>query len=204
MAAQQSRLCRSAPDVRSLVCTPKPRRSTRWAGSAVLFLLLSWPAPAQSPVAVSPPAPIRASEREAPEEKSVGHRLLYYIPNRLLDLMDIVRLRGRVGPGLAINVRATDFLSLSVGKYSTAYAGLPGPRRPETWRSPFGVEEWNGIFFMGVDATDDTEDGPNYAPAEINLGAQVLIIGVDTGFEPVELGDFLAGLILRDPMGDDL
>ena len=143
-------------------------------------------------------------EDETAAGHSLGHRLLFYIPNRLLDVIDVFRIRGRIGPGLAVDVRATDYFSVFAGRYSSAYLGLPGPRHPNKWRSPFGIEEWRGIYFLGVDATDDTDYGPDYSPAEVNLGAQVLIVGVDLGFEPVELGDFLAGLIFRDPVGDDL
>ena len=59
-------------------------------------------------------------------------------------------------------------------------------------------------FYSGAFGWSFTDYGPDYSPAEVNLGAQVLIVGVDLGFEPVELGDFLAGLIFRDPVGDDL
>ena len=44
-----------------------------------------------------------------------GHRLLYYLPNRILDLTDILRLRARVGPGLAVSARATENVSFYGG-----------------------------------------------------------------------------------------
>jgi hypothetical protein len=168
------------------------------------LLLLTRPSPVTASSATETPPAIELSEGEPAQKKSLGHRLLFYIPNRLLDLIDMVRLRGRVGPGIALNIRATDHLSFYVGRYHSVYVGLPGPRHPEKWRSPAGLEEWRGIYFFGVDATDDTENGPAYAPAEFNVGAQVLVLGIDAGFDPVELGDFLSGLILRDPVGDDL
>jgi hypothetical protein len=138
------------------------------------------------------------------EKPSIGHRLLYYIPNRLLDIVDVFRLRARLGPGLAASARATEYISFFGGTYNTVYGGLPGARSPEKWRSPVGFERYKGIVFFGVDATDVTPYGPRYTPAEFEVGAQLLILGADIGFEPVELGDLLAGLVLFDPIGDDL
>ena len=140
----------------------------------------------------------------AKEKPSTGHRLLYYIPNRLLDIIDVFRLRGRLGPGLAVSARGTDYVSFFGGTYNTVYAGLPGARTPDRWRSPVGRERYKGFVFFGIDATDVTPYGPRYTPAEFELGAQLLIVGADVGFEPVELGDFFAGLLMYDPIGDDL
>ena len=45
-----------------------------------------------------------AVEPEQPKH-GFGHKLLFYIPNRVLDVFDFVRLRVRVGPGLAVGAR---------------------------------------------------------------------------------------------------
>lgn len=137
-------------------------------------------------------------------EHGIGHKLLFYIPNRFLDLMDCVRARLRVGPGLSYSFSATKRASFFLGKYNTVYVGLPGPRAPKKFVSPVGREKQKGIILMGVDATDDTDYSPRHGPAEIQVGGQALIVGADLGIDFWELGDFFCGLVLIDLRKDDL
>ncbi len=141
----------------------------------------------------------------AVEKKSLGHKLLMYIPNRLVDIVDMFRFRVRVGPGASVHVRATELLNGFAGQHNTVYAGLPGPREPDTrrMRSPAGREQVKGFMLLGVDATDDSRHDPGYSPSELAVGAQILIVGAEVGIDPVEIGDFLAGFLLMDPKGDD-
>jgi hypothetical protein len=140
---------------------------------------------------------------EAVPDVGWGSRVLWYVPNRAMDLVDMFRLRVRLGPGWAVGVRATDYGSFYAGRYNAFYFGLPGPRYPEPVRAPWGRESLAGFVLAGVDATDDTWHGPAYGASEFNAGAQVGIVGVDAGFDPVELWDFAAGWFLVDPIGDD-
>ena len=61
-------------------------------------------------------------------EAGVFTNILFYIPNRVFDVLDIVRLRLRVGPGISVGVRATKPLTAFIGPHMTVWAGLPGPR----------------------------------------------------------------------------
>lgn len=154
-------------------------------------------------------APCRGEEAEvsnvpAEESHSVGHKVVMYIPNRILDLIDIVRLRVRFGPGIAVDARVTQLAAVHVGAYDTVYLGLPGPRNRRTPKLPVGFERQSGAPVKVVDSTDNDNFGPDYGPAEIDLGAQVLIVGVDAGVEPFELLDFVAGLFFIDLRNDDL
>jgi hypothetical protein len=146
-------------------------------------------------VAVSPSAPA--------EPVSAG-RWAWYLPNRLLDLTDIVRLRVKAGPGLSAGLRATDYLSFYGGRHHVAYVGLPGPRYPERWSAPYGWEQDRGLIFFGVDATDSFDRGPRYAHSEIDAGIHLLFLGAEMGIDPIEIGDFFAGLFMVDVRGDDL
>jgi hypothetical protein len=148
-----------------------------------------------------PPEAIRGSE--APRHGRL-HRLLLYVPNRLLDLTDLFRARIRVGPGLAACARMTDQLWFFGGAYDSVYAGLPGPRRPASLRAPVGRETQKGLIVFGVDATDDSPAPPGYVASELDVGVHLLLFGVEVGFDPVEIGDLLAGFLLDDPRGDDL
>ena len=60
-------------------------------------------------------------------EAGVITSIVCYIPNRVFDLMDIFRVRVRVGPGLSAGVRATKLLSGYAGVHSTV---LRRPARP--------------------------------------------------------------------------
>ena len=142
-------------------------------------------------------------EGEGAERPSLGTRLLWYAPNRVMDLLDVFRLRLREGPCLAANFRMTDYGAFYVGRYDSIYAGLPGPRSPHRLRWPVGMESLHGAVIAGVDATDDTRHGPEYGAAEIDVGVQLLLAGAEAGVDAAEIGDFIGGLLLFDPRGDD-
>ncbi len=160
------------------------------------------PPPQQPPQAymVSPAQPAAA---ERPEH-SIGHKLLLYIPNRVLDVVDIVRLRVRVGPGVALGARATQVFSGYIGSYASVYAGLPGPRLKPTIKLPIGFESYNGVGVSVANATVSGGIGPDYSFTEFGLGGQLLIAGFDFGIDPWEIVDLAAGLATVDPVGDDL
>jgi hypothetical protein len=141
----------------------------------------------------------------APEE---GHSFvvgtLLYIPNRIFDLLDIVRFRVRVGPGLGVGARATSVVSAFVGSYATIFAGLPGPRLEPSIPLPVGLESHNGATVSLVDATVDGGIGPDYSSTEFGVSAQLAIVGFDFGIDPLEIVDFLGGILTIDLREDDL
>jgi len=137
---------------------------------------------------------------DSPPKHSAGEIVLLYIPNRLFDLLDIVRARVRVGPGFAFSVRATEGAQFTAGTYSTLFLGLPGPRRQRIINWPVGVEKIEHA--QGEPRPRD--DAPRYGIGEIGLGLQAAIVGADVGVDPWEIVDFLAGIITLDPVEDDL
>lgn len=157
--------------------------------------------PASPPAA---PGPAPAAAASAKEEHGVLHVLLLYLPNRVLDILDVARLRVRVGPGMAADVRATKAGDLFLGTYTSLYAGLPGPRNRPTIKLPAGLESRNGAAVSVVDASVDGGIGPDYGAGEVGLGVQLLIVGVDAGVDPLELLDAVLGLLTLDIRGDDL
>ena len=144
------------------------------------------------------------SGESADEDRSLIVGALLYLPNRVFDILDIFRLRVRVGPGLAANARVTSVAAAFVGTYATVYAGLPGPRHFPTIPLPVGLESHNGATVSVLDATVDGGIGPDYGVSEIGAGFQLAIIGVDFGFDPLELADFALGILTLDPQADDL
>ena len=154
-------------------------------------------------------SPVRADDAEPPEvdEEREGrglvHRLVTYVPNRVLDALDIVRVRVRVGPGFGIGLRATELADFYVGSYTSIYVGLPGPRGRVLPRLPVGIESRSGIEVGPVDLSGGLGTGPDYGPAEVGGGFHAVLVGVDVGIEPLEIVDFALGLITLDPLGDD-
>ena len=85
-------------------------------GVALLVLALSaWPFRA---AAEEPAAELALNQR-------AGHAIAAWIPNRILDVFDIVRLRVRLGPGGALGMRFTRPLSGSVGAWNITSARVP-------------------------------------------------------------------------------
>ena len=141
-----------------------------------------------------------------PEEPShsFGHKLLFYIPNRFLDVFDIVRLRVRIGPGFALGARLTKPLSFFFGGYGTVFVGLPGPRLEPNVKLPFGLENYGGLSLSLLDSTNEGKFDPDYSPTEIGYSLQFLIAGFDVDVDPVEILDLATGFIFIDLRGDDL
>ena len=159
--------------------------------AAVLASLLLIAAPAS---AAPPPEP------EPTIGEKLAHRIATYVPNRILDLFDIVRLRVRFGSGTASSFRLTRPVSATVGRYSTFYLGLYGPRGEKMVPSPVGFEsyDWDDAPRAARDSPE-----PYYGLGEVGIGFQIPGPGLDVGVEPFEALDFLAGFLLIDLVGDD-
>jgi hypothetical protein len=148
--------------------------------------------------------PEEAKDEDDDEGRGLGRRLLFYVPNRIFDVLDLVRARVRVGPGIAVGVRATELADVNLGAYTTLYAGLPGPRGKPRIPLPIGLEMYAGAELSVLDAsTEESRWSPSYGPTEVGLGFQAAIVGIDLGIEPWDFVDLALGLILLDPNGDD-
>ena len=152
------------------------------------------------------PAPVPANEGQKREQaaqsgkKGVKHPILMYLPNRFFDLMDIFRLRLRVGPGISAGVRATKPVSAFAGFHSTLFIGLPGPRGNTEIPFPVGLESRGGAQASFADLTTGST---YYDPLEVGLEAQPLIVGVNIGIGVFEILDFAAGFLCIDLQDDD-
>lgn len=147
-------------------------------------------------------APVSALAEEAESSgKSFGHRLLFYIPNRIFDVFDLVRARVRVGPGLAVDARVTKYGDLYAGGYSTLFVGIHGPRTRPRIPWPIGFEARAGI--KATSLADVATEGPAYGYGEVGVGFQAAIVGVDVGADVVEALDLVLGIFFIDLTGDD-
>jgi hypothetical protein len=147
-----------------------------------------------------------AGNRVAAEEgaEPFWKQAVWYVPNRALDLVDVFRVRAKVGPGVGAGVRMTDALSLYAGRSHAAYLGLPGPRGGMGLRPLWGWEQMRGGILLGLDVTDDLPYAPVYESSEIGFSAHLLLVGGEVTFSPNEWVDFLGGWFGLDPAQDDL
>jgi len=147
-------------------------------------------------------APVSALAEEAESSgKSFGHRLLFYIPNRIFDVFDLVRARVRVGPGLAVDARVTKYGDLYAGGYSTLFIGIHGPRTEPRIPWPIGFEARAGI--KATSLADVASKDPAYGYGEVGVGFQAAIVGVDVGVDVVEVLDLALGFFFINLTGDD-
>jgi hypothetical protein len=130
----------------------------------------------------------------------VGHTILLYIPNRIFDVLDIVRARLRVGPGVGITLRATELVDLKLGAWTSVFIGLRGPRLEPSIPWPVGLDSYAGA---GASFLEAESDDYQYGKGEFGIGLHVLLVGVDVGVDVLEIGDFVLGLLTIDFMEDD-
>ncbi len=130
--------------------------------------------------------------------------IVFYIPNRIFDLLDILRLRVRVGPGLSAGARATELADVFVGAHTTMYVGLRGSRGKKggiPW--PFGIENHRGLEVSVIDITNQDSCAPVVDPLELSFDVQAGIVGIYPALELYEVLDFVTGFIFLDIRGDD-
>ena len=140
----------------------------------------------------------RRTSRSAPANKSSGvKKALLYLPNRLLDLLDIFRFDVGVGPGFGAVVRVTKWGQAGYRDLEPASLrlGLRGRRLPVFVErsAEFGI----GPTFL---SSADRE----VSPVEVGAGADLLLVGVYAGVCIDEVLDFLGGIVGFDMKDDDI
>lgn len=121
---------------------------------------------------------------------------LLYVPNRLLDLVDIFRVDVGVGPSVGAVVRVTEYGQVGYRQMLPASVRVGDLGR----RFPAMVERSSefGVGPAYVDSSDRT-----VCPGEVGLGGDLLIAGAYAGVCLDEVVDFLAGIVLIDLKDDD-
>ena len=123
--------------------------------------------------------------------------LVLYLPNRLLDFIDVFRVDVGAGPAIGAVVRITEY-------------GQMGYREFFPLSVRFGLRARQAPVFI-EDATEKGF-GPNFmsslsreiSPIELGLGGDLLLLGAYLGLSVDEAFDFLTGIIGFDIKGDDL
>ena len=131
------------------------------------------------------------------ESDSFLLKAVLYLPNRVLDLLDIFRLDVGIGPSTGGVVRVTKWGQAGLRFFAPASlrVGLRGRRSPVFLErtSELGV----GPLFAGSPQRKTT-------PLEVGAGIDLFLIGAYAGISLDSAGDFVAGLLGFDPAEDDL
>ena len=137
------------------------------------------------------------AEGKEDDDKPWWAAVLLWVPNRVLDFIDIFRIDVGVGPAVGGVVRITDQAQFGYRRmYPTSIrVGDMGRRLP-----------------ILVETSKEKGASPHYerskdrevCKGEVGLGADVLIVGAYGGICFDELADFLTGLFFIDIKDDDI
>jgi hypothetical protein len=122
---------------------------------------------------------------------------LLWIPNRVIDFLDIFKLDVGAGPAAGAVIRVTEYGQVGYRQMlpASVRVGLLGRRFPAM------IEHSNelGIGPAFLDSKDR-----RVCPGEIGVGADLLFVGAYGGICADEFVDFLAGIFFLDLKDDDL
>ncbi len=144
------------------------------------------------------PPDVDAAE-SASEDRSTAAALLLYLPNRVLDLLDVVRFGVNVGPGLGVDVQATDALRAAIISYVSVGIGYQTLRHLPI---QVGPEASFGVGPLG--ARGGAILPWHRSGWDVRIELYLLLIGAHVAIEPMEVVDFVTGIIGIDVAGDDL
>jgi hypothetical protein len=151
-------------------------------------------------------------------------RLILYIPNRVVDFLDIIDASVGFGPAVKAKIWVTRYLALGAGvggsaKLIKAYNRQYGAGLESGWNASFlmlsaedtemydttrGVQKYF-LYHTGVPSIDDSVYNFWHGPRDIfSIGAELaLFLDLHLELHPFEAIDFLAGIFFLDPKGDD-
>ncbi len=122
--------------------------------------------------------------------------VLLYVPNRLLDLIDVFRVDVGVGPSVGAVVRVTEYGQVGYRQMMPASVRVGDLGR----RFPAMIER-SSEFGVGPAYVESSDRA--VCPGEVGLGGDLLIAGAYAGVCLDEVVDFLAGIVLIDLKDDD-
>jgi hypothetical protein len=133
------------------------------------------------------------STARAADAEEVTRNIANYLPNLVMDFIDIFKLNIGVGDGAGADLRFTRLLEGGIGKYDVTRYGINGRDSPVFDES---IDE-QGVGLIGITIGDLDRD-----PYEIGL-----TLHTQGGFEIAgnlrSLADLITGIILIDLEGDD-
>ncbi|NQZ58518.1 MAG: exosortase system-associated protein, TIGR04073 family [Lentisphaeraceae bacterium] len=134
------------------------------------------------------------------QEVDPGAKAIMYIPDRIADLFDAIRVGVAFGPAIGAEVAITKYGQL--GAYASNEAGF-------AWTGRGNQKQHKGAYATAVISLDrvehEADDAHHFHRSDYQIRAQAAL-GLVHGYvalDLVELGDFFAGLICMDPSKDD-
>jgi hypothetical protein len=145
-----------------------------------------------------PAAAEDAKDEGGPGVFSIGHTILMYIPNRILDAFDMVRAGVNVGPGVGAQLKATDAAQVEFMSRLSAGVGLQSLRHLPAYA---GAE--SGVGIGPAEAGGTMGIGWFQSPTDIRIELHPAIVGAHAAVDPVEIVDFILGFFTIDLRDDD-
>lgn len=141
---------------------------------------------------------ISAPQASAADGETVASNVVNYIPNLVLDFLDIFAINVSAGEGFGIDARMTDLLAAGYSDYDVTRYGLTGA--PGAGLEPVWDEDLEaaGANLLGV----DINGGDGYDAYDIGLTLHAGG-GLELAGNLRSALDFLTGIFLVDLEGDD-
>ncbi|NMC63652.1 MAG: hypothetical protein GYA55_10870 [SAR324 cluster bacterium] len=121
---------------------------------------------------------------------------LMWLPNRIMDFIDIFRVDVGVGPAVGGVVRLTKYGQMGIRTFKPVSYRLGDFGRQE----PILVEQ-SGEYGVGPSYVNSKDR--KVCSAEFGLGLDVFLVGAYAGICFDEFTDFVAGIFTADPKHDD-
>ena len=123
-------------------------------------------------------------------------KVLFYLPNRLIDLWDVFRVDVGIGGSYGGVLRVSRYAQAGYREvpWGSLRIGMRGRQNPFLYetRSEYGL----GPNFVNSSQRPVT-------PAEVGVGLDLLVPAAYVGLSFDELIDFVGGIFTYDPSGDD-
>ncbi|MBX7143067.1 MAG: hypothetical protein K1X79_01315 [Oligoflexia bacterium] len=161
----------------------------------------AWAEPDSERVGASPKRPwgdFALDKGDAPSEQSPWWaQVLLWIPNRVMDFVDIFRADVGVGPAMGGVVRVTRYGQVGYRQMTplSVRVGLFGRKAPV-------MLEHSSEFGLGPGFISSKDR--SVCKGEIGVGADAFVAGAYAGVCVDEIIDFLAGIFFLDVSGDDI
>jgi hypothetical protein len=174
-----------------------------WRGAALAALLVGSAGAVRAQVGVQSDDPTAHSVLPVPEEPKpssalcrVGQAICWYLPNRIMDVFDIVRVHAAVGDGMGGTLRVTKYIWASSFHDNAWCIGWAGkPRQYPMYGEQ--VEERYFQFFAAKEGELDRD------PTEVGLSFHFMIAGANVAASLGKLADAITGIVGIDLANDD-
>lgn len=157
------------------------------------------------------------------DDTTLGTRLMWYLPDRILDIFDIVSFDVHFGLGVYVDAHVTRIVQLNVGARTVAGVGWHNHRSLGILNQ---ADATFGFLALGSRAYSTTQVGTSgiqtgawglagvHKPSEdmyqdfvdywaVGGSATAAIAGASADVHPLQIYDMLVGWFLFDPLNDD-